>query len=90
MTTFQQEDEDLETLWDVDLLPSEDLQTNREILSQSVKKKYLKQKISLRVVNYALDAIKLRARKDGIPYQTMINLILVQHTQKKLSPLSLI
>jgi len=40
--------------------------------------------ISLRISNYDLEKIKERAREEGIPYQTLINMVLHKYITKRL------
>jgi|GEM_PF-1634085 len=44
-----------------------------------------KQKITMNIPNYTLQAIKISAQKLGVPYQTFISSILHQYATKQLS-----
>ena len=40
--------------------------------------------ISLRISSYDLERIKERAREEGVPYQTLINMVLHKYVSKRL------
>ena len=53
-------------------------------IEQIIKKAGEKKSISLRVNNHDLDQLKLKAEKEGVPYQTLISSIIHKFVTDKL------
>ncbi len=57
-----------------------------EQLRQAVKQYRKDKSVNLRVNSAVLDAVKARAKKAGLPYQTLINTLLHQYAPGQIHP----
>lgn len=55
----------------------------RERIESIIEKTRKNTSISLRINNYDLDKIKLKANKTGLPYQTLITTVLHQYVNEE-------